>query len=440
MSSTIINAVPRANDRSILAAYLAIADHFGVDNFLVSTIAGAEKTIHVTDIASDQFWITLNKEDGSQIRHAAITFENRFQVNFYRGGFETGSPQSPFWDHIGFTDLDRSNRIEADSRLAVASIVQEHLGAFADLAKAANVEDHFGRLFAQYDASLGTLRAMSSEFLVDLAKQRADFDQAMKDERSRLQSEFNGYKTSLDMTHKERSEALAERIKEVDDSDNKHARRAIRDKMLEDVSGRIKNFGVSANTEGKRKAVRMGFILLFVTFTLLVGSGIGESLHHMVYGYDIAMKQGSETARAAALEALSLDKMVAWARIVVGSLGLTASIVFFIRWESMWADMHAVNEFQLQQFHVDVNRANWVIESALEWKKETQDVPPPELLAQLTKNLFSNQADTAADRVLHPADELASALLGSSSKLRLNLGGNEMEIEKPGKIPKEVKV
>lgn len=440
MSSQIINAIPRAQDRSVLAAFLALARYFAVDSFTISTIAGAEATITVAEHKSDAFWKTLNTEDGCQIRHASVSFEGKFQVNFYRGGFETGSPQSPYWDHIGFHDPDRSNRIDAESRLAVASIVQKHLGAFTDLSKASAGQDQFGHLFTQYDAALGTLRAMSGEFLVDLAQKREKFDQDMIDARQKLSQDFEEKRDRLDKLHSARSDALDARIKAVDDSDNKHARRAIRDKMLEDVSSRIKNFGVSGNTEGKRKSVRMGFLFLFFVFSILIGSGVGESVHHLLSGYDAAMSLTNEAARTAALEMLGTDKMIAWARTAVGGIGLTASIVFFIRWESRWADMHATNEFQLQQFHVDVNRANWVIESALEWKKETGEVPPPDFLSQLTKNLFANQADTLAEKVLHPADELASALIGSSSKLSLNLAGNEVVFDKPGKIPRETKV
>lgn len=440
MSSQIINAIPRAQDRSILAAFQALAQHFAADDFTVNTIAGADATIKVAENTSDLFWQALSREDGCQIRHAAVSFGNSFQVIFYRGGFETGTAPSPYWDHIGFNDLDRSNRIDAESRLVVGSIVQKHLGALTDLPKAGAEQDKLGHLFTQYDAALGTLRAMSSEFLVDLAKQRATFDQEMINTRQRLQSELDEKKDRLDKLHSARSEVLDTRIKAVDDSDNKHARRAIRDKMLEDVSSRIKDFGVSANTEGKRKRVLGGFLFLFFVFSIIIGSGVGESVHHLLYGYETAMQLTSDAARTAALEALSTEKMIAWARTAIGGLGLTASIVFFIRWESRWADMHAINEFQLQQFHVDVNRANWVIESALEWKKETDEIPPSDLLAQLTKNLFANQSDATADKVLHPADELASALLGSSSKLSLNVAGNEMVFDKPGKIPRDTKV
>lgn len=440
MSSTITNAIPRAQDRSILAAFQSIAQYFEVDEFTISTITGADATITTSEIKSNVFWKTLSKEDSCQIRQASILARKTFQVNFYRGGFESGSPQSPYWDHISFIDHDRSNRIDTESRFAVASIIQKHLGTFTDLSKATSDQGQFGHLFSQYDASLGSLRAMSAEFLVNLAQQRENFDQEMADARRKLQEEFDEKSDRLSKAHAERTESLNARIKSIDDSDNKHARRAIRDKMLEDVSSRIKDFGVSSNTESKRKIVRAGFLFLFFVFSILIASGVGESVHHLLYGFDMAKNSPTDAVRLAALDTLSTDKIIAWVRTAIGGLGLTASIVFFIRWESRWVDMHAANEFQLQQFHIDVNRANWVIESALEWKKETDEVPPPELLAQLTKNLFVSQSDATADKVLHPADELASALLGSSSKLSLNVAGNELVFDKPGKIPRETKV
>ena len=80
-----------------------------------------------------------------------------------------------------------------------------------------------------------------------------------------------------------------------------------------------------------------------------------------------------------------------------------------------------------------MNRANWVIESCLEWRKETDSPIPNDLLASITNNLFINN-ETELERVIHPADELASALMGSASKLKLKIGDNEQEFDKPKKI------
>ena len=84
-----------------------------------------------------------------------------------------------------------------------------------------------------------------------------------------------------------------------------------------------------------------------------------------------------------------------------------------------------------------MNRANWVIESCLEWRKVTDSVIPSDLLGSITRNLFTTETKTL-DQVTHPADELASALMGSASSLKLNLNGNELEFNKPGKITNKI--
>ena len=122
-----------------------------------------------------------------------------------------------------------------------------------------------------------------------------------------------------------------------------------------------------------------------------------------------------------------------WLRISLYSFGLLGTILYYIKWANKWADYHSTSEFQLQQFYIDINRANWAIESCLEWRKNTDSVIPKQLLESITKNLFTSE-NSEQEKISHPADELASALLGSSSKLKLNIAGHELEIDKPGKI------
>lgn len=111
-------------------------------------------------------------------------------------------------------------------------------------------------------------------------------------------------------------------------------------------------------------------------------------------------------------------------------------MIYYIRWQNQWAQQFAQTEFALQQFQIDINRANWVVETCLEWRKETQSDIPTMLIESMTKGLFKDKESLAP--VLHPADELASALMGSASKLTLNVGGNTVEIDKPKNIPKAI--
>ena len=103
-----------------------------------------------------------------------------------------------------------------------------------------------------------------------------------------------------------------------------------------------------------------------------------------------------------------------------------------------WFDRHADAKFQLRKLSLDVDRASWVIESALEWRSGTNSVLPKILLESITRNLFNNGNTQQED--LHPADYLASAILGSAKNIKLGLPGTELEISGPAlkkaKIPR----
>lgn len=129
-----------------------------------------------------------------------------------------------------------------------------------------------------------------------------------------------------------------------------------------------------------------------------------------------------------------LDKTAAinYAIALLKPLGLSfvaiGTALFYLRWLNRWFEQHAQAEFKLKQFQLDIERASWLVETALEWDSSEGKELPKELLENLSRNLF-NADDEKIDQVRHPSDELASALLGSASKVRLNLGGNEIELD-----------
>nr|WP_320010310.1 hypothetical protein [uncultured Desulfobulbus sp.] len=98
----------------------------------------------------------------------------------------------------------------------------------------------------------------------------------------------------------------------------------------------------------------------------------------------------------------------------------------FILPRSGFVQQHAQAEFRLKQFQLDIERASWLVETALDWDAKQDKELPNELLAGLSRNLF-NFEDEKIDQVRHPVDELASALMGTASKVKLNLAGNQVE-------------
>ena len=115
---------------------------------------------------------------------------------------------------------------------------------------------------------------------------------------------------------------------------------------------------------------------------------------------------------------------------------MIGSILFLIKWQNRWFEQHSTAEFHLKKLELDMERASWVVETALEWSSANATaVPMPnELLQSLTKNLFSEAKEDTV-QLIHPADQLASALLGSASGIKLKTGNTEIQID-PKKLSK----
>jgi len=94
-----------------------------------------------------------------------------------------------------------------------------------------------------------------------------------------------------------------------------------------------------------------------------------------------------------------------------------------------WFDKHADAQFQTKQFEIDINRATWAVEAALEWKNIQNEEMPEALLAGITKNLFEGSTATGETVEYSPLSALASGLLSSASNVKLNANGYEVSYD-----------
>jgi hypothetical protein len=71
------------------------------------------------------------------------------------------------------------------------------------------------------------------------------------------------------------------------------------------------------------------------------------------------------------------------------------------------------------------------VETAMEWRSSQHGVIPSRLLDSISKNLFVSK-EQIRDENIHPADYVASAILGSAAKAKLKVGDNEIELDRKG--------
>ena len=477
MSNTSGFYVQKETDKNILSAFHELCTKYEplIFQLQITLCTDDNFSIHRDQSFKDFYDSSLVKElvDGNAylINTINVTMKNHILL-FTRG--ELLTPPSPVFDYI--SSINRNNNantpeaVTPEQKLGIYKFLQEKLCPISTPnVISTNLPNEYDALLSQHNSMLSKLEELNSELLIKNQEKSQELDKAYLNKRESLEAEYTDKtntlqgkydknNSDLEQKYTVKASEVEDRAKELDDisskldnRNNTHVRREIRDKMLDDVEARIQDFGVSQSTSSKRKPVFVAIMSLISIFALLLGFSIWEAATehaqrsslvstNKIQAVEMALKiidiEDKNANSDFTMPTINFDNSILywlWLRITFFSFGLFGSILFYIKWQNRWAENHSESEFQLQQFHVDVNRANWVIESCLEWRKETESAIPSVLLESITKGLFTNESKQL-EQVIHPSDELASALLGSASKLKMNLGGNELEINKPGKI------
>jgi len=193
-----------------------------------------------------------------------------------------------------------------------------------------------------------------------------------------------------------REEELKARLQDLDDRSSRHARRQLRQDLKAALAQRTSSFTLSRDTSRKRLPIH-------TLFGLLVG-GTGLLFVAAVIGH--------------LPSAASLPAWVLVVRFSIVALAFAASVVFYIRWSDEWFRQHADEEMRLKRLELDIDRASWVVEMALEWRDEKGGEIPHELVERLSRNLFESEASV---QVRHPSEDMLASLLGASAGLTVRL-------------------
>jgi hypothetical protein len=102
----------------------------------------------------------------------------------------------------------------------------------------------------------------------------------------------------------------------------------------------------------------------------------------------------------------------------------TSLLVSFIRWASSWARQHAEEEFRNRTLLIDIGRSSWLLEAVRDAQERKSDIPP-DLLRELSRNLFAATSGTEQD--FH-SSAISDVLLQGLSSLRVKTpDGTEVE-------------
>ncbi|HAR41270.1 MAG TPA: hypothetical protein DCS07_01340 [Bdellovibrionales bacterium] len=266
-------------------------------------------------------------------------------------------------------------------------------------------------LSAHYQAresELSKLLGISETVISDQEKYRQTLEKTYDAKKSGLERDYADLKKALDNKEAE----FNQRLTEIDDRAARHARRELRESLKETFQQRGKKFALSDGTIALRSPVNNLAVALIAVFG-------GLFILAVLNSFGIVGTQSQDAT------------WIHNVRQAVLGFGFAASIVFFIRWNSRWFERHAREEFLLKRQEIDVDRASWAVELAFEWFDEKKCEISEALLRTITRNLFDYEPQPAA--VLHPLDELASAILGSAASARVKVNGTELEFDRKSK-------
>lgn len=444
---------PRATDKKVIQVFSTMCELMQLESVRIN-LGGNVSLGTVSVKSSDATLNQIIERDGFIIDQVKLSCFG-FSVTFFRGG--QVEPKSWITDEIALNNDNNANSETEEKKVQIILAIDRLLVTSHGINENSNQSIN-DSIIAVHHSTLDRLESLNAELvrtttalqvkILEDARNQAEKNDSILQEK--IEENITVFKEKEELLEKQK-EALRKRETDLDDRGNTHARRELRSNMLDEVKARVASFGVSNATVNKRKPVQIGIYLLLVILLVFAALSIFELISfssdkQLMYRSEINRPDPSNaTAYAAYSEYVSKMAIERYpeshyyallARVAILTTLIFTTLLFYIKWQNKWAEHHAEKEFQLQRFQLDISRANWFIETCLEWKKETDSEIPTELIDKMTKGLFQTDQD-GFGAVIHPADELASALFGSASKIKVKVGENEVEIN-PKKIPKQV--
>ena len=408
--------IPKQSDKTLYSCFHKLATDHNVRSITLTAL-GQSEIGHVPVVGElPPAMTTLLDQDVNLIQSASLNIEG-LSLSFTRGG-NTNDP-SPHHDTIQIRYNRQGNRppLEDETRISIVATLVKDLRAFDPHRAVQGASEQQNQLHALHQSMLERLETTATTLVENLGKNAERLQAKFEEKEAARAEEIKQHKNLLDSDHKravnelqDKERKLETRIQEIDNRDNTHVRRELRGDLIQEIRNRSEKFKLTEGTNELRWPVHTACIsgmsilgLGAIYFAMQLNAALGSS--DTLYVVLIALKQIGLT------------------------LGIVALGFFYIRWLNRWFDQHAGAEFELKQFQLDIDRASWLVETALEWKADEGQPLPDALLNSLTRNLFSHVDRVPTEHVKHPADVLASALLGTASKAQLQIGDSTLEFK-----------
>lgn len=423
--------IVKQSDSQILNGLLeaVTGEHLRLASVNIAFENGPSLELHAETIKTDETLQAVLSVEGMLIRqlHAHVEFRARStHLQFHR---DSSQPT----DSISI-DLRELNRLGVPPNPALFAEISSYAHRLKQKLSALETRGGIGKLlgedtklfYERREADLQRIEAvghsMLEQFSGTITTSRLQLEEEYRVRRTQMEGEFQANQERLQKRFAKRTKdldgrekLLQERLAAIDDRDVRHARREIRKEQKKELEASSQRFELTPGTVSLRNPIASVCRLLLWFF------GIGAMTFTLINAY---LAFSSNSLSTAVWVALGLKQAAFTA-------GLVSTAIFYIRWNNRWFEQHASEEFRLKRLSLDLDRASWLVETAMEWKQEKGTEIPNILVERLSSGLFEPEGPREAP--LHPADQLASALLGASAEASLEIpGGSKLRIDRKG--------
>lgn len=418
--------IPRQTDLEIIRALSRVRATGGWD-------PAVNLSVHI----EQQGWVQLpddKPQDSDQIKYLMeldSTVISHFAINNPNGNaVSVHRDFSKPWESVTVADdwlnahPDRPTRAKNYARM-VASARAELKAHDLDASLKGAGDDAWNRYRDAQMAVVNSLQQASETLLIKTADKNAELDRArsarfeqletglreeISAERKKLQGEFEAKEKALT----DRTKVLTDHEAAFETKESQYVARQKQGEQISQIQDWLKDWHLTTGTREKRNPIFWAYI----TAMVLTGALTMYSIWH---SYDL-LKTADDLAKIQWWQwvALTLKTMLPLA-------AFTTFIVYFIRWSGDWARQHAEEEFRNRNRLIDIGRSSWLLEAVRDAQERDKEIPP-DLIKELSRNLFSNSPAAGGD--IHPQAAADIILQGLSSIRVKSPDGAEVEAKR----------
>lgn len=366
--------IGKCPDKTIIKAFELLRDEYGGGNWSFRGNADFTDALET---------LKLSKTPTYAIFHASITPKGaNLTVQFRRS---LNGNADPYFDEIGI-EANHTRPPSPEDVLRVEQLLRSQI-KFPNPSHSTKTERQVSGVL---EKEISTIASMHQKLLADAlelrntyelqdAERRAEFEQLQRQKEAALKEEEQA---SHDRISKEMAD-LDAKMREFDFSDHMRARRALREQITLEVQSSLKRPISSFQSTYK---------LILVTAVSIAGALVSGFFAFESFQSFIALADGSQNALTAAVgqpdEAADIatqvsavnDKTYLLWMLAIRGFALSAVAVAFTYYlislyrKSYDEEIRTLRE--LQRYGMDINRASWVIETAMEMTtKENAQLP-----------------------------------------------------------------